>query len=166
ELHCKVWSTFLDAHCVYAHDVGMLEGRSESGLAVKSGDGLRFGQEAWRQNLQGYSAVQRGLPRLIDDAHPSTACLKNDPEVAEVCPWLFLIDQRPDSLQRLELECQAGNQLGVFLQKIPCAAGFSPRQAVHEPPQGPGDPEVMRVLVTTGRRELPLHTLHGRLRAL
>ncbi len=62
---------FLDA--VNRSDVGMIERRQHTRLALESGKAVGIGREGLRQDLERHIAPEPAVPRAIDLAHASRA---------------------------------------------------------------------------------------------
>ncbi len=69
ELHAEVMVTFVLAHLVDRHDVGMIEVGRRFGLEPESHQVFRAGKSARSYHLQRENPVQADLPGTVNDAH-------------------------------------------------------------------------------------------------
>ena len=72
------------ADLINGDDVGMVEVGHRLGLGPKTGDVARGCQGTLENHLEGDDPVQRDLPGLVDDAHPSPRDLLDQLVIAEV----------------------------------------------------------------------------------
>ena len=65
------------------HDVGVMQLGRRLCLTVEASHRLARQAQAGGQDLERHLAVERDLPRLVDDAHAATADFPDDLEIAE-----------------------------------------------------------------------------------
>ena len=65
------------------HDVGVVQLGRRLGLAAEALHRLGRQSQAGGEHLERHLAVERDLPRLVDDAHAAAAELADDLEIAE-----------------------------------------------------------------------------------
>ena len=63
------WPAFVLADLVDLHDIGMTQPGDGPGLGVKAGQIAGGAAQPCQHHLDGDSAIQRELARLVDDAH-------------------------------------------------------------------------------------------------
>src|SRR5882762_364067 len=65
-------------------DVGMIQSGGGLGLALEAGESLRIASDFRREEFKGHEAVQLGVFRFVDHAHPATAQFFEDVIVRNV----------------------------------------------------------------------------------
>ena len=83
ELHGDEGLTVRITDVVDGADVGMVQGRSRSRFALKSGNGLGMASNFRRQELERREPVQSDIFGLIDDTHAAAAELVDDVVMGE-----------------------------------------------------------------------------------
>jgi len=76
-------------------DVWVIQGGGRVGFALKAGKSLRIASDFRREEFKGHEAVQLGVFRFVDHAHPATAQFFEDVIVGNVLdgstsPWVGL----------------------------------------------------------------------------
>jgi len=83
ELHRVVVRPVLLPSGVDGHDIGVMELRGGFGFTPKPNHRLRTQAQGAGKHLQRHLAVQRNLPRLVDNSHPPATQFADDFEIAE-----------------------------------------------------------------------------------
>jgi hypothetical protein len=66
-------AAILLANVVDGADVGVIEGRCGLGFTAKTGEGLRIVGDFFRKKFERHEAVEAGVFRLVNNAHPTAA---------------------------------------------------------------------------------------------
>src|SRR5262249_23144830 len=83
QLHRVVVGAALLAGGIDGHDVGVVKLRRPGRLAAEALDGLPRQAQAGAEDFERDMAAQRGLHRLVDDAHAAAAQLADQLELAQ-----------------------------------------------------------------------------------
>ncbi len=129
------------------HDVGVVQPRRGTRLALESLHLLRGGESRIGQDLQGYPPAQRLLLGLVDHAHAAAADLAEDAVIAQpfqpcrdmdgnatggfvlaVGAEVLHLDQNGEDLA--DVVGQVGEAPAVFLERGPLAAALAAEEIV------------------------------------
>src|SRR5690606_34731884 len=84
EVHHQEELVVLLHQVVHGHDGLVPQAGVGAALAAEALDGVLGGGAAGVQGLDGHAAIERVLPRLVDDPHAAAADLANDPARADL----------------------------------------------------------------------------------